>query len=53
MTGKLAKRVLCVAATLLALGLAACGGADDGAPTAKAPDYDAALAGAPKPLARL
>jgi cytochrome c biogenesis protein CcmG, thiol:disulfide interchange protein DsbE len=49
MIGKLATGVLCLAA----LGLAACGGPGDSAPTARAPDYEAALAGAPRPLAKL
>jgi len=53
MIGKLAKPVFCLAATATVLALAGCGGSRDSAPTARAPDYRAALAGAPKPLAAL
>jgi len=53
MIGKLANRVVWLAAGLVALGLVACGGSSDGPPTTKAPDYRAALANAPKPLAKL
>jgi cytochrome c biogenesis protein CcmG/thiol:disulfide interchange protein DsbE len=49
MIAKLANVILCLAA----VGLVACGGSSDGAPTGKTPDYGAALAGAPKPLASL
>jgi thiol-disulfide isomerase/thioredoxin len=54
MIGKFANRVVCLAAGVAALGLAACGGSG-GEPlgTVKAPDYQSALAGAPKPLAEL
>jgi cytochrome c biogenesis protein CcmG/thiol:disulfide interchange protein DsbE len=50
---KLANRVVWLAAVAAALGLVACGGSSDGSSNAKAPDYQAALAGAPKPLAKL
>jgi thiol-disulfide isomerase/thioredoxin len=53
MIGKLANRFVWVVAALAALGLVACGGSSDGPSTAKAPDYRSALAGAPKPLAKL
>lgn len=53
MIGKLANRVVWLAAGLAAPGLVACGGSGEGPPAAKAPDYRAALAGAPKPLAKL
>lgn len=49
MIAKLANVFLCLAA----VGLAACGGSGDRAPTGKSPDYGAALASAPKPLASL
>jgi cytochrome c biogenesis protein CcmG, thiol:disulfide interchange protein DsbE len=42
---------LAVAAAVVAL--AGCGGSGDETATTKAPDYEAVLAGAPKPLARL
>jgi cytochrome c biogenesis protein CcmG/thiol:disulfide interchange protein DsbE len=51
--GKLANRVVCLAMGVAALALAACGGSSGGTPTARTPDYQAALAGAPKPLAKL
>ena len=38
---------------MVALGLSACGSSGGGSSTSKAPDYEAALAGAPKPLAKL
>lgn len=53
MFAKFAKHVLALAVAALALALAGCGGSGDDTPTAKAPDYGAALAGAPRPLARL
>jgi len=43
----------CLAAVVVVLGLSACGGSGDGSSTTKAPDYKQALAGAPKPLAKL
>ena len=49
---KLARPVLMLAATA-AMALAGCGGSAGETETAKAPDYRAALAGAPRPLARL
>jgi cytochrome c biogenesis protein CcmG/thiol:disulfide interchange protein DsbE len=53
MIGTLATRLLCLAAVLAAIGLAACGGSGDSSPTTRAPDYKAALGGAPRPLAKL
>jgi cytochrome c biogenesis protein CcmG, thiol:disulfide interchange protein DsbE len=53
MNGGLATRLLCLAAVLAAIGLAACGGSGDSSPTTRAPDYQAALAGARRPLAKL
>ena len=50
---KLPKRSLCLAAVVVALGVSACGSSGGGTSTAKAPDYKQALAGAPKPLAKL
>ncbi len=50
---KLPNRSLCLAAVVVALGVSACGSSDGGTSTAKAPDYKQALAGAPKPLAKL
>jgi cytochrome c biogenesis protein CcmG, thiol:disulfide interchange protein DsbE len=50
---KLPTRALCLAAALVALGLSACGSSGGGSSTSKAPDYEQALAGAPKPLAKL
>jgi thiol-disulfide isomerase/thioredoxin len=44
---------LCLAAVVVALGVSACGSSGGGTSTAKAPDYKQALAGAPKPLAKL
>jgi cytochrome c biogenesis protein CcmG, thiol:disulfide interchange protein DsbE len=45
-------RAACLATTVIALGLSACGSSGGGS-TTKAPDYRQALAGAPKPLAEL
>jgi cytochrome c biogenesis protein CcmG/thiol:disulfide interchange protein DsbE len=53
MIGTLATRLVCLAAVLGAIGLAACGGSGDSTPTTRTPDYKAALAGAPRPLAKL
>lgn len=54
---KLATRALCLALCLatavVAVGLSACGSSGGDASTAKTPDYKQALAGAPKPLAKL
>jgi cytochrome c biogenesis protein CcmG, thiol:disulfide interchange protein DsbE len=50
---KLPDRSLCLAAVVVALGVSACGSSGGGTSTAKAPDYKQALAGAPKPLAKL
>jgi cytochrome c biogenesis protein CcmG/thiol:disulfide interchange protein DsbE len=50
---KLPNRSLCLAAVVVALGVSACGSSGGGTSTAKAPDYKQALAGAPKPLAKL
>lgn len=51
---KLSNRAFCLAITVVALGLSACGGSGGGASTTgKAPDYRQALAGAPKSLAEL
>jgi thiol-disulfide isomerase/thioredoxin len=44
---------LCLAAVVIALGVSACGSSGGVTSTAKAPDYKQALAGAPKPLAKL
>jgi len=53
MFGKPAKTLVALVAAALILVLASCGSSGDEAPAAKAPDYRSALAGAPKPLARL
>ena len=45
-------RAACLATTVIALGLSACGSSGGGS-TTNAPDYRQALAGAPKPLAEL
>ena len=50
---KLPNRSLCLAAVVVALGVSACGSSGGGTSTAKTPDYKQALAGAPKPLAKL
>jgi cytochrome c biogenesis protein CcmG/thiol:disulfide interchange protein DsbE len=50
---KLANRFIGLVAITISLGLAACGGSSGGGATAKAPDYQSALAGAPQPLAKL
>ena len=50
---KLPNRSLCLAAVVVALGVSACGSSGGGTSTAKAPDYKQALAGAPKPLAKI
>ncbi len=50
---KLPNRSLCLAAVVVSLGVSACGSSGGGTSTAKAPDYKQALAGAPKPLAKL
>jgi cytochrome c biogenesis protein CcmG, thiol:disulfide interchange protein DsbE len=51
---KLPNRAVCLAATVVALGLTACGSSgDDASTTAGTPDYQQALAGAPNPLAKL
>ena len=50
---KLPNRFLCLAPVVVALGVSACGSSGGGTSTAKAPDYKQALAGAPKPLAKL
>jgi cytochrome c biogenesis protein CcmG/thiol:disulfide interchange protein DsbE len=50
---RLAKPVLAIAATVTVVALAGCGASGNGSATAKTPDYRSALAGAPKPLARL
>jgi cytochrome c biogenesis protein CcmG/thiol:disulfide interchange protein DsbE len=50
---RLAKPVLAIAATVTVVALAGCGTSGNGSATAKTPDYRSALAGAPKPLARL
>jgi cytochrome c biogenesis protein CcmG, thiol:disulfide interchange protein DsbE len=49
----LPNRVVCLATAVVALGLSACGSSGGGTSTTKAPDYNKALAGAPKPLAKL
>src|SRR5919201_5727852 len=47
-------RLSCATATaLLVLAVSACGGSSNGGGERKAPDYQRALTGAPKPLARL
>jgi len=54
MIGTLATRLVwCLAVVLTAVGLAACGGSSGGTAPTKTPDYRAALAGAPRPLAEL
>jgi cytochrome c biogenesis protein CcmG, thiol:disulfide interchange protein DsbE len=53
MSGKLAKALLALVAIAAALVLAACGSSGGESTAAKPPDYRAALAGAPEPLARL
>jgi cytochrome c biogenesis protein CcmG/thiol:disulfide interchange protein DsbE len=54
MIGTLATRLMCLAATLVAtVSLVACGGSGDGPSATRAPNYRAALAGAPRPLAEL
>jgi cytochrome c biogenesis protein CcmG/thiol:disulfide interchange protein DsbE len=53
MFGKLAKPLLALVAAAGVLVLAACGSSSSETTAANAPDYRAALAGAPKPLARL
>jgi cytochrome c biogenesis protein CcmG, thiol:disulfide interchange protein DsbE len=50
---KLPNRAACLVAIAVSLGISACGGSGGGDSTAKAPDYTSALAGAPKPLAKL
>lgn len=50
---KLRNRPACLAAAVFAIALAGCGSSGGGTSTAKAPDYKRALAGAPKPLAKL
>ena len=51
--GRPGRRLLCaVAAIALVLGVAACGGSSGGG-QAQAPNYERALAGAPRPLAQL
>lgn len=44
---------MCLAAVVAVLGLSACGGSGGSTSTTKSPDYKQALAGAPKPLAKL
>jgi len=53
MCSKLARLLLAVAVTATVAALAGCGGSGEKTAAAKAPDYRSALAGAPKPLARL
>jgi cytochrome c biogenesis protein CcmG/thiol:disulfide interchange protein DsbE len=53
MFAKLAKPLLALAVATVVMAAAGCGGSGDETATAKAPDYRAALAGAPNPLARL
>jgi cytochrome c biogenesis protein CcmG, thiol:disulfide interchange protein DsbE len=53
MSGKLAKALLALVAIAAVLVLAACGSSGGESTAAKPPDYRAALAGAPEPLARL
>jgi cytochrome c biogenesis protein CcmG/thiol:disulfide interchange protein DsbE len=53
MIGKFANVILFLAVGLATVGLVACGGSEDAASTGKPPNYRAALAGAPKPLASL
>jgi len=53
MIGTLATRLLCLAAALGAIGLTACGGSGEGTSNTTAPDYQATLRDAPKPLAEL
>ena len=55
MFGKPAKQVLALvlAVPTMATAIASCGGSGDQTASAKPPDYSSALAGAPRPLARL
>lgn len=53
MSAKLAKALLALVAAAAVVALAACGSSSSETTAAKPPDYRAALAGAPKPLARL
>lgn len=53
MSGKLAKVLLALVAVAAVVAVAACGSSSSETAAAKPPDYRAALAGAPKPLARL
>jgi cytochrome c biogenesis protein CcmG/thiol:disulfide interchange protein DsbE len=53
MFAKLARPLLALAVAAAVVALGACGSSGEETATAKAPDYRAALAGAPKPLARL
>lgn len=53
MFGTLVKPLIALTIAAAVLALAACGGSSDETSTAKFPDYESALAGAPKPLARL
>jgi cytochrome c biogenesis protein CcmG/thiol:disulfide interchange protein DsbE len=50
---KLPSRAVCLATVVAALGFSACGSSGGGTSTTKAPDYEQALAGSPKPLAEL
>jgi cytochrome c biogenesis protein CcmG/thiol:disulfide interchange protein DsbE len=51
---RLGRTLSCGALTVVAaIGVSACGSGSSGSSTGKAPDYRRALAGAPKPLARL
>ncbi len=47
------KRILALAVVAMVAAIAGCGSSGDRTSTSKAPDYRTALAGAPKPLARL
>jgi cytochrome c biogenesis protein CcmG, thiol:disulfide interchange protein DsbE len=53
MIGTLATRLMCLAAAVAAVALGACGDSGDGMPATRAPDYRAALEGAPRPLEEL
>ncbi len=53
MTGMLATRIVCLVAGVATLGLAACGTASETSQGPTAPDYQSALAGAPRPLEKL
>jgi cytochrome c biogenesis protein CcmG/thiol:disulfide interchange protein DsbE len=53
MFAKHATHVFALATAAVVMVLAGCGGSGDNAVTAKAPNYRAALSGAPKPLTRL